>query len=120
MGACARVLRGRRGAGCADPVREKVSVAAAPGRATFQAYGREFTLELANNSRLLSKLSAQRKADLAQHRFLRGTLVGVEGSWVRLSQIGHRQLGAFWTDTTLHNHLARGRASQPREPDRGR
>jgi Metallo-peptidase family M12B Reprolysin-like/Domain of unknown function DUF11 len=81
---------------------EKVSVAAVPGRATFQAYGHEFTLELADNSRLLSKLSAQRKADLAPHRFLRGTLVGVDGSWVRLSQIGRRQLGAFWDGRDLY------------------
>ena len=28
---------------------EKISVAAVPGRATLQAFGREFTLELADN-----------------------------------------------------------------------
>jgi hypothetical protein len=81
---------------------EKLSVAAAPGRAALQAYGNEFTLELANNPRLLSKLSTQRKADLAQHRFLRGTLVGVENSWVRLSQFDGRQLGAFWDGRDLY------------------
>src|SRR5690348_13129297 len=75
---------------------EAVSMKAAVGSVSFDAYGRRFDMELTRNERILSKLSQQRKAELARSQILRGNLVGQPHSWVRLTEFDGRVEGAIW------------------------
>jgi hypothetical protein len=75
---------------------EAVSIHGGAGRVAFDAYGRRFDMTLAKNERVLSKLSRERKAELARSQILRGTLVGQSNSWVRLTEFDGRVEGAIW------------------------
>lgn len=59
----------------AEPVQLDVRGATAG----FDAYGRRFSLTLADNERALARLSTQRKRDLGTYRLLRGSLEGQPG-----------------------------------------
>lgn len=84
------------------PFAEKVAITAATGHTEFDAYGRRFSLTLENNSRLLSTLPAAQKAGLSETQLLRGKVVGVPGSWVRLARIGTGLEGAIWDGEDLY------------------
>ena len=64
--------------------------------AQFDAYGRRFSLTLADNERVLAKLPAQRKQQLKPYRLVRGALDGQPGSWVRLTESAAGIEGAIW------------------------
>ena len=73
------------------------------GSATsFDAYGRRFSLSLENNERVLQKLPAQRKQQLARYRLLRGSLENTPGSWVRLTESSRGIEGAIWDGRELY------------------
>jgi hypothetical protein len=76
----------------AEPVQLDVRGATAG----FDAYGRRFSLTLADNERALARLSTQRKRDLGTYRLLRGSLEGQPGSWVRLTESANGVEGAIW------------------------
>jgi hypothetical protein len=81
---------------------EPVSLILAGQAAHFEAYGRRFDLTLADNTRVLDKLPAARKAELATYRLVRGTLDGAPGSWVRLVQSDAGVEGAIWDGSDLY------------------
>jgi hypothetical protein len=81
---------------------ESVAIEAHAGNVEFDAYGKRFSLQLEGNSRLFAKLPVARKAELARHQFLRGSLAGQPGSWVRLSSINGRLEGAIWDGEELY------------------
>src|SRR6185436_2538652 len=70
--------------------------------AQFDAYGRRFSLTLADNERVLAKLPAQRKLQLQSYRLLRGALDGQPGSWVRLTESAGGVEGAIWDGHDLY------------------
>ena len=78
------------------------SEAGTPQAISFQAYGRQFDLELESNARLLSKLDPERRAALSRYELLRGRLSGLPGSWVRLTRIGSELHGAIWDGNDLY------------------
>lgn len=81
---------------------EPVQLSVADTRAEFDAYGRRFTLQLADNERVLQKLSQVRKQQLQRYRLLRGTLDGEPGSWVRLTESAAGIEGAIWDGRELY------------------
>ncbi len=81
---------------------EPVALALSGAETHFDAYGRRFDLTLADNDRVLSKLSAARKAELSSIRVLRGAVDGAPGSWVRLTQSGAGIEGAIWDGQDLY------------------
>jgi len=81
---------------------EPISLAPNGRAAQFDAYGRRFALNLQDNDRLLSKLSAQRKQELQTYRLLRGSLDGEPGSWVRLTDSPAGLEGAIWDGHDLY------------------
>src|SRR5262245_42879223 len=81
---------------------EPVKLAVAGATAQFDAYGRRFSLTLADNERVFSKLSAQRKQQLQAYRLLRGSLDGQPGSWVRLTESPRGVEGAIWDGQDLY------------------
>jgi hypothetical protein len=88
---------------------EKVSIAAAPGHAEFDAYGRRFSLDLQPNDRLVHALNARRKQAVDAGRVLRGELRGTSGSWVRLARVGDSLEGAIWDGHDLYVVTSKGR-----------
>ena len=82
----------------AEPVQLEVGTSSA----AFQAYGRQFSLNLADNERVLDKLSVQRKQQLQSYRLLRGSLEGQPGSWIRLTQSAAGVEGAIWDGHDLY------------------
>lgn len=68
----------------------------------FQAFGRQFDLVLERNDRLTRKLSAETKRRIADVALYRGQVVGLPGSWVRLTRRGRRLSGAVWDGTDLY------------------
>ncbi len=80
---------------------EPVGLAVAADRASFQAYGRQFDLTLSDNGRVLQKLTAERKRELAGYRLLRGAVAGTPGSWVRLTETAAGIEGAIWDGQEL-------------------
>jgi hypothetical protein len=81
---------------------EPVQLAVSGQAAQFDAYGRRFTLTLADNERVLSKLPAQRKLQLQRYHLMRGALEGQPGSWVRLTESAAGVEGAIWDGQDLY------------------
>ncbi len=81
---------------------EPVALSVKSTTAEFDAFGRRFSLTLEDNERVLSKLSATRKAELASYRLVRGKLAGSPGSWVRLTQTPSGVEGAIWDGHDLY------------------
>ena len=81
---------------------EPIDLALAGSSAQFDAYGRRFSLTLADNERVLQKLSTQRKLELQSYKILRGTLDGQPGSWVRLLESSAGTEGAIWDGHDLY------------------
>ncbi len=69
---------------------------------SFQAYGRQFDLELEPNERLLKNLPSAEKAALSRYPLYRGRLAGVADSWVRLTRIGGDVHGMIWDGAELY------------------
>ena len=88
---------------------EPVQLAVSGQAAQFDAYGRRFTLNLADNDRVLSKLPAQRKLQLQRYRLMRGSLEGQPGSWVRLTESAAGVEGAIWDGQDLYAVTSYGR-----------
>jgi len=82
----------------AEPVKLKASA----GHSEFDAYGRRFSLDLQRNERLVQGLPAAARSQLNHVQLLRGTLEGVSGSWVRLTQVGTGLEGAIWDGQDLY------------------
>jgi len=76
--------------------------APAEGSLSFEAYGRQFDLELEPNDRLLSRLSAAQRAELQRFPIYRGRVAGLAGSWVRLTRVGSELHGMFWDGDELY------------------
>ena len=69
----------------------------------FDAYGRRFSLTLADNERVLDKLPAAAQSRNSQsYRLLRGSLDGPPGSWVRLTESPAGVEGAIWDGHDLY------------------
>jgi hypothetical protein len=81
---------------------EPVSLSLTSVSADFDAYGRRFSLSLADNEQVLAKLSGARKAELAPYRLVRGKVSGSAGSWVRLTQSAAGIEGAIWDGHDLY------------------
>jgi hypothetical protein len=88
---------------------EPIQLAVSGQTAQFDAYGRRFTLNLADNERVLSKLPAQRKLQLKPYRLMRGSLEGQPGSWVRLTESAAGVEGAIWDGQDLYAVTSNGR-----------
>ncbi len=88
---------------------EPVQLAVSSQGTQFDAYGRRFTLNLADNERVLSKLPAQRKLQLQRYRLMRGSLQGQPGSWVRLTESAAGVEGAIWDGQDLYAVTSYGR-----------
>lgn len=74
-----------------------------PARLDIQAFGRSFGMELSRNSGVLASLpSRQRSRIPAADLFLKGTLTGIPGSWVRLNRIDGRFSGGFFDGKELY------------------
>jgi len=90
---------------------EPVQLAVADSRAEFEAYGRRFSLQLADNERALQKFSTQRKQELQRYRLLRGVIDGEAGSWVRLTETPAGLEGAIWDGRELYAVSTYGRVA---------
>src|SRR5215510_10964872 len=66
------------------------------GTLSFEAYGRQFDLDLEPNARLLSTLPTSSKGSLARTLIYKGRMRGLNESWVRLTQTGDEIRGAIW------------------------
>src|SRR5688572_11870282 len=81
---------------------EPVALSLKSSYTEFDAFGRRFSVSLADNDRVLAKLSGARKAELASYRLLKGKLDGNPGSWVRLTQSAAGVEGAIWDGHDLY------------------
>ena len=90
--ALAEQASGQQSIQYAEPVRLSLKSSVAE----FDAYGRRFSLSLADNQRVLQKLSTQRRNELASYKLLRGSVAGAPGSWVRLTETPDGVEGAIW------------------------
>jgi hypothetical protein len=81
---------------------EPVALSLKSSAAEFDAFGQRFSLALADNSTVLSKLSATRKAELSRVRLVKGEVLGSPGSWVRLTQTAAGVEGAIWDGHELY------------------
>ena len=68
-------------------------------RMNVRAFGRQFQLVLEDNSRLTSRLVETSVAGL---RVLKGSIEGVDGSWVRLTVNAGRYEGVMWDGSELY------------------
>jgi len=69
----------------------------------IDAYGKRFELDLEANKDLLDMLPAAARARIgAADRFLRGSVIGMQGSWARLNRVDGRISGAFFDGTHLY------------------
>ncbi len=76
---------------------------AVPGRLKIRVFGQSFALELTPNHQLLSSLPANHRAKIAgSDLFLKGTLAGAPGSWVRLNRIDGHFSGGFFDGSELY------------------
>ena len=71
--------------------------ATSPGL-SFNAYGRQFELQLESNDRIASPALLQKAGSL---RLMRGSLKNVPGSWARLSSVDGRLQGMIWDGSQL-------------------
>jgi len=79
------------------------AAARSPSDMQIQAFGRLFSLELAPNADLLASLPPrQRRRVVPDNLFLKGTLAGIPGSWVRLNRIDGRFSGGFFDGEELY------------------
>lgn len=85
------------------PAPAKVQLTGTPDRLIFDAYGRRFELEVWSNERLLRRLPASRRAELPPHDVYRGRVVGLPGSWVRLTRLPDGLRGAIWDGTDFYS-----------------
>jgi hypothetical protein len=69
-------------------------------RIAFAAFGRQFELTLAPNTRLIEQLAAA-KAE-SSLRLYRGSVAGIEKSWVRLAAKGEALQGMIWDGSELY------------------
>jgi hypothetical protein len=69
---------------------------------TVSVAGRQFEITLQSNERLLRSLSSTEIAALGHHELYRGQIVGIAGSWVRISRIDGRVYGAMWDGVELY------------------
>lgn len=75
----------------------------APARMQFRAFGRAFTLDVSPNRELLASIPATQRNRIASgDLFLRGSLEGVPGSWVRLNRIAGKFSGGFFDGEELY------------------
>ena len=73
------------------------SLSASEGIWSFEAFGRRFRISLSPHSRLLRKLSHQKRTHVERTmKFFQGTLTDIPGSWVRLTRIGQNWSGMIW------------------------
>ncbi|HUQ12583.1 MAG TPA: M12 family metallo-peptidase [Steroidobacteraceae bacterium] len=87
----------------AEPV--NLALKSAPGSSgsiEFDAYGRRFSLALLGNERVLQKLSTDQRNSLSSYRLLRGSIAGVQGSWVRLTETPRGVEGAIWDGSDFY------------------
>lgn len=88
-----RLVSSRSGASARGPLE----------RLSFEAFGLDFELRLESNDRLVADLdSDQRKAMGPGLRLYRGSVVGEEDSWLRLTQAGGRWSGMIWDGAEIY------------------
>jgi len=74
-----------------------------PTRLDIHAFGRSFGLELSRNTSLLASLPGRQRSRIpAEDLFLKGSLSGIPGSWVRLNRIDGRFSGGFFDGKELY------------------
>jgi hypothetical protein len=71
-------------------------------RTNFEAFGRRFELQLESNDRVLRKLPSADRAALPIHALYAGTVVGLPGSWVRLTQLKNGVQGLVFDGSDLY------------------
>lgn len=98
LGFCAHAGAGQPAIQFAEPV----NIPLQGGVSEFDAYGRRFSLALATNDRVLQKLTSTQKASFESYRLLRGSVAGVAGSWVRLTESPQGVEGAIWDGQELY------------------
>lgn len=81
---------------------EPVALSLKSSSAELDAFGQHFSLTLADNSQVLSKLPSSRRAELASVRLVKGVVAGSPGSWVRLTQTADGVEGALWDGRELY------------------
>jgi hypothetical protein len=69
---------------------------------SFTAFGREFRARLESNERLLRGLPPEARSSLHGVDVLRGALVDVESSWVRLTRAGNEITGVIFDGADLY------------------
>jgi hypothetical protein len=73
-----------------------------PQSARVNAFGRVMSLALDDNSRLLRAASPQTRLQLSSTRLLKGSISGVDRSWVRLTLTNGAYSGAIWDGSDLY------------------
>ena len=91
----------------AAPTVSSLKAQIASGRLAFEAYGRQFDLQIESNARLLAAVTAEQRKTTAvlqsgNVQLLRGRIAGATGSWVRLTRIGEELHGAIWDGNELY------------------
>ena len=89
---------------------------------SFRAFDQQFTVVLEPNERLVASLpAAQRRQLLSAGQVYKGSLAGLEGSWVRLTQIGDQWSGLIWDGIELYaiEPASAKAASAPPPPQAG-
>jgi len=74
----------------------------ASARTRFEAFGRRFELQLESNDRVLRKLPSADRAALPTHALYGGTVVGLPGSWVRLTRLNNGVQGLIYDGNELY------------------
>lgn len=67
----------------------------------FSAFGREFSVDLARNDRLIAGWLARAKPAASVAQVYRGSLHGLPDSWARLTIIDGQPVGAIWDGSEL-------------------
>jgi uncharacterized protein YodC (DUF2158 family) len=64
---------------------------------SFEAFGKQFQLSLDPNTRLIAKISSEKRERLKENlTFYRGRLEGYPSSWVRLTRVEQQWSGMIW------------------------
>ncbi len=82
----------------------------------FDAYGRRFELDLTANDRLLRQLPAALRAGLPAYALYRGTVAGLDGSWVRLTRLPDGLHGLVYDGTELYVVAPAGSVASELDP----